>query len=374
MQYKKGRKSPWMVQYRDNSGKVQTKSFVRKQDAEAFEQAEKRKKQLLSVGLQAPEEGLLLLDYAKIFLTRRFKKLARGTFNQDESRLKNYWLEKFGMRPLATITTPEIKQHLDFIEFELEHKPADRNRHRALLHRLFKEAVLDQKILFNPVAAIPLEDEKTPKGTRFKSDADLDKYLAGLRAEGSSYWMLGMIMVWTGARISEAIALQHHDVDFDNGVVYLRRIFERASQSLQNRTKGDGEGEQHLVPLFPQLKDAILTHKRTSLYTRPTDFIATRQDGKHIAYETFMDVQNRIFVAAKIDRVTPHGVRRTFATNAKKAGYTRAEIREMLGQSSEQVTARYDLEDIEHLVEKGKRLGFGGSGVSEMKRRKRKVG
>jgi hypothetical protein len=38
----------------------------------------------------------------------------------------------------------------------------------------------------------------------------------------------------------------------------------------------------------------------------------------------------------------------------------------MLGHSSEAMTNKYDIEDIEHLVEKGKRLGFGASSVRQV--------
>lgn len=351
-----------------------TRSFLRKEDAEAFEMAEKRKKQLQKAGLDAPQDKTLFLDFSKAFISRRYKALARSSVDHDEGRLRNYWLEKFGLRPLSTITSAEIKQQLDHIQFELGHSPADRNRHRALLHTLYQEAFMEDRVLFNPVARIPLiEEKRTKRKTVLKEASQIEAYLDALRAEGPHYGMIGEIMAWTGARVCAAIALQWHDVHFSDGIVLIRRIEERAGGSkIVERTKGrgqvDDERDAEVIPLFPRLREALLAHRQRTHFTKPHDFIACRGDGSYIPYDTFKDVHKRAIASADLPAgVTPHTLRASFATLAKKAGYTRAEIREMLGHSSEAVTARYDLRDIAHLVEKGKQIGFGSAGKRKLK-------
>jgi hypothetical protein len=127
VQFRKDRKNaPWMVQVRDSGGKLITRSFTRKADAEDFAQAERRKRQLMRAGLEAPRDETLLIDYSKTFLSKRYKSMPSSTADQDEGRLRNYWLEKFGLRALSTITSAEIKAQLDHIQFQLKHSPADR--------------------------------------------------------------------------------------------------------------------------------------------------------------------------------------------------------------------------------------------------------
>jgi len=364
VQYRKGRPSPWQVQVRDVRGKVITHSFTRKEDAESFEQGEKRKRQLMHAGLGAPRGETLFLDYAKAWLTKRSKG-KQSSFRQDEGRLRNYWLELFGKLPMTLITTAAVKERLDEIHFKLDHTAADRNRHRALLHKLFKDAFLDEKVDLNPVSRIPLLDEnrkRRPSGTIFELK-DQARYIDAVYKEGAQYGILADIMLWTGARIMAAAAVQWQDIDFDAGTVHLRRIFERASGSLQERTKGSGEGGEEAVPLFPILRDRILAWRSESPFVRPSDIVACQKDGKLIAYETFMGVHARALEATKLPRFTPHALKKAFGTNAKRAGFTRSEIREMFGHSSDQVTDRYDLKDISHLVERGKKLEFGGTGV-----------
>lgn len=372
VQYRRGRKSPWVVQVHSFKGDLITRSFSRKDDAETFERQESRKRQLAKAGLAAPAEEILFIDGVKSWLTKRFTGKA-SSYKQDESRLRNYWIEPFGAYPLSSITSAMIKERLDYIQFELEHAPADRNRHRALLHTFFQDLYLDDKIVHNPVSKVPLVSEKKKVRSfgSIQDPKDQESYIKALYREGPQYGMLGDLMLWTGARIMAATCIQYRDIDFEMGIVRIRRLFERASQSVQERTKGSDEQGEEVVPLFPVLKDRILSMRRVSQYTRPSDYIACQENGSPIPYETFMGVHDRALLTTGLPRFTPHALKKAFATNLKRAGYTRTEIQEMFGHSSDAVTARYDLKDIEHLVEKGKRLKFGSS-VSQVSAKSRK--
>lgn len=361
VQYRKNRPSPWMVQIRNSQGELITRSFTRKGDAEDFERLEKRKRQLVKAGMESPKDEILFLDYVKRWLMKRSGG-KQSSFRQDESRLKNYWVEAFGLYPVQAMTTALIKERLDHIQFDLKHSPADRNRHRALLHKLFQDAYLEDKVVHNPMSKIPLIDEsKKTRSSGIIQPENQQTYIAALYREGPQYGILGDLMLWTGARIMSAAAIQFQDINFDEDVVRIRRLFERASQSIQERTKGKGDMGEEIVPLFQRLKDQVLWIRKHSYFIRPTDFIACQEDGGPIPYETFMGVHERVLKATKLPRFTPHALRKAFATNAKRAGYTRSEIREMLGHSSDAVTGRYDIKDIGHLIEKGKKLKFGSS-------------
>lgn len=363
MLYRKGRKSPWQVQVRDVQGKIVTRSFEKREDAEAFEAQQRRNRQLQRAGMEAPKEEILLIDFAKTHLKRKAAENTESSIRQDAGRLKNYWLEKFGLRLLTSITSAEIREHLDYIQLELNHSAADRNRHRALMHTLFEDALAHDKVMLNPVSRIPLIDESRRRRKSGKLEpVDQDAYVRAMYEEAPCYGVLADLMLWTGARIMAAAAIQWRDVDFDLGVVRLGRLIERATRKVQDRTKGGGEGGEEVVPLFPILRERLLSWREQSEYIRQRDFIASTPAGRPVAYESYMDAHDRALKRLNLaERFTPHAIRKAFATNAKRSGYTRAEIREMLGHSSEAVTGRYDLKDIEHLVEKGKRLGFGGS-------------
>lgn len=366
MQYVRGRPSPWKVQFREN-GKLRSACFAKKEDAEAFEHRVHRERQLISHGMEKPVEGVLMIDHSQQWIRQRYsnRKLTKGTVDQDSSRLKNYWLPKFGHRPIAQISSSEVREFLDHIQFELRHQAADRNRHRALMHSLFKWAVEKNRVQFNPVSRIPLLEENPNKNRKniILREEDQDLYLKALFADHPRFGILGTILLWTGCRICSGLAVQWQDIDLKEGSIRIRRLIDRYDRKnpIKERQKGKHEGHETLIPLFPRLRVALSEHKLSSIYKRPTDFVVCWEDGRFVSYEAMREAHRRAVEKVGLKGVTPHGLRRTFATNAKRAGYTRSEIREMLDHSSDAVTARYDIKDADHLIQKGKRIGFGAA-------------
>lgn len=366
--YRKGRPLPWLAQVRDASGGVLTRAFAAKEDALAFEALERRRRQLSRSGLARPQDAILFIDAVQKYLKKRFASgdLTHSSVSQDSGRFKNYWLEKFGKRPVATITTAEILEQLDYIQFELNHSPADRNRHRALLHTFFQDLFVRDLIQGNPVARIPLVSEKRTRSFGELRPEDQPAYIDALCRQGADYGMLAVLACWTGGRVMACAAIQWRDVDFDSGVIHLCRIVERSSGTLQDRTKGGGAGGSEAVPLVPVLREAILSHGRSSAYTRPSDFIVNRPGGGWMSYEAFLDAHDRALKDLGIPRFTPHALRSFFDNAAKRAGFTRSERMEMLGHTSEAMTARYDRKDIQHLVERAAKLGLGSTSVIQV--------
>lgn len=370
--YRKGRPLPWLAQVRDASGNRLTMAFASKEDALAYEAKERRKRQLTRAGLQRPQDAILFIDAVQKYLRKRSASgdVTHSSVSQDSGRFKNYWLEKFGKRPVATISTADLREHLDYIQFELNHSPADRNRHRALLHTFFQDLFVQELIPGNPVARIPLLSEKRRKKFGELKPEDQPAYVKAMYAEGADYGMLASLTCWTGGRVMACAAIQYRDVDFDAGVIHLCRLIERSSQTLQERTKGRGDAGEEAVPLLPVLREEILNHRRSSAYTRPSDFIVNRPGGGWMPYESYLDAHDRAVASLKVPRFTPHAVRSFFATAAKRAGFTRSERMEMLGHTSEAMTARYDRKDIQHLVDRAAKLGFGSTGTTRLRKRR----
>lgn len=368
-QYRKGKKSPWYVQFREKdlvTGKsvLRTHTFTRREDALCFEAKLQREKELTKAGMEKPVEEILLVDFAAKFIEQRYADpdLAKGTVDADNRRLRLYWIQKFGGRPMGTISSAEIQSHLNYIQFDLGHEPSDRNRHRALMHTLFQKAFMENKVLFNPVAKVPLVKENVykNKSNRLETEEEREAYVRAMYKEAERYGIIAEIMLWTGCRVCTAIGLQWRDIDFAEGYVSLARQLDRTTKEIVERQKGGEEGEEIDVPLVQQLRAILSAHKLKSPYCKPKDHIATRPDGRYVPYKSFYDAHVRVVKRLELDQhVTPHGLRRTFATSAKKAGYTRTEIKELLNHSTEQMLIRYDIKEASHLREKAERIGFG---------------
>lgn len=372
VQYKRGRKTPWLAQVRDFQGNLRAKSFSTKTMAEDYERLQGDRRRAIRAGVRAPLEQSLFLDYTAGWLRKRERTNPKSTTEGEDSKLRNVWVPYLGKLPLEYVTTELVIEKLDELQ-----APEDgsrgisggtRNRHRALLHTIFNAAILAGKVTVNPISRVPLVPEKPVRKKTVIRDADrLEVYLAKVYERTAAYGLLVEIMLFTGCRVSEAIGLQYGDLDLAIGTITFRRIEERAGGSkIVERIKGDGDtsGEDGglTIPLFPRLRQKIQAHRIKSGFKRDTDFICARADGSYTRYDAFKVANKGALAAAGLPlNATPHTLRASFATLLKKAGYTRAELREFLGHSSEAVTARYDKKDVQHLIDRGKQLGFGAA-------------
>jgi integrase len=372
-QYIKGRPSPWKVQWREG-GKLRSQSFADKRLAQEFEHAKRIERQATAHGLENPSDETLFFDYAGEWIRRR--KAGENTKSHvahNASRLRNYWLVKFGKRPLKSIRSSEIKEHLDWIQFHVDesikkkaHSAADRNQHRAMLHKLFQDAMLEGKVLYNPVSRVPLVKASKPKwrAKPIQDDEALKVYVGELGKVRADYAVLAEIMLWTGARIGTASALQWRDLESDR--IRIRRLIDKEFREVCERQKGEGEGGETIVPYLGSLRSILEAHRGRSKYTRPTDFIACEEDGGFVRYERYHEAHE---AALKVcgAKFTPHSFRATFARRAQNAGFTKAEVKELGGWVSMAMVDRYVGKDADHLIDKAAKIGFGSVKLASIK-------
>jgi integrase/recombinase XerD len=183
--------------------------------------------------------------------------------------------------------------------------------------RLPKALPVDQVLSLLAAAG----DESTPRGVR---DRALLEVLYG-----------------TGARISEAVALDVDDVDLAEGVVLLR---------------GKG-GKQRLVPLGTygrEAVDAYLVRGRPPLAVNgrggPALFVNHRGGrlSRQTAWATLRAAAAR---AGVVVTVSPHTLRHSFATHLLDGGADVRVVQELLGHASVTTTQIYTMVTVERLRE-----------------------
>ena len=149
------------------------------------------------------------------------------------------------------------------------------------------------------------------------------------------------LLYGTGARISEAVALDVDDVDLEEGVVLLR---------------GKG-GKQRLVPLGSyarQAAEAYLVRGRPALAQAgrggPALFLNHRGGrlSRQSAWATLRAAATRAGVTVT---VSPHTLRHSFATHLLDGGADVRVVQELLGHASVTTTQIYTMVTVERLRE-----------------------
>jgi len=137
----------------------------------------------------------------------------------------------------------------------------------------------------------------------------------------------------TGIRLSELVGLNREDIDFDSGLVRIRgkgkkeRIIPIGSQAIRALKKYLEEGH-HKAPA----PDDPISEGRALFFNR---------SGGRLTARSVARIVKRYTTREGIPRVSPHGLRHSFATHLLEGGVDLRSIQELLGHSSISTTQRY---------------------------------
>lgn len=316
---------------------------------------------MLNVGGELDFSPESFRAFATAWLSKRKLRYPRSTWSGEEGKLEHVWLPLLGDRLMHEIRRREILPTLDKLVAN-GLSPATHNRHRALLHRLWTEAITSdpQRAFLNPIAGIAPLREAPKRRARWLREHDAERYVEAMYEQGRHFGLVASLLVWSGCRICEALAVTWGDVDFRFATITIRRIREVVSGEFFERTKGQRAGGSYSVIMPPRLQSS-LERAIEALGTPDSNaFVcASNEGGKPPTYWQVYRAHGIAIKRARVSSVTPHGIRHFFATNLQQAGLHRDEIRVCLGHSSAQVTDRYIHGDVGHLVAKALRGGFG---------------
>ncbi len=186
---------------------------------------------------------------------------------------------------------------------------------------------------------IPANHQRLPKALgvseveQLLEAADLNTTL-GLRARA-----LAELLYSTGARISEALALDIDDLAFDERLV---------------RVRGKGNKER-LVPIGSLARTAIdvyLTRSRPSLVSRGsgTPALFVNERGSRLSRQSAgADIDELAKRAGLSKQISPHVLRHSFATHLLSGGADIRVVQELLGHASVSTTQIYTKVSVDQL-------------------------
>lgn len=268
------------------------------------------------------------------------KPIGKIAIDLNSEGLKDFW-KKLKMEPdLGAITPENLKRAITSIPVDYE----ERVCHYATKILMYKGVLSFLKILvrenlMSEGATIEFKKAKPrrvfpPRKTVLDEDS-LTAFLAGNqklcgRTEFDVIFGNALIgvMAYAGLRRKDVIQLSMKDVDLKNGLLYVV----------------DGKGHKNrVVGICPEL-DVILRSWLKSRPESPSSRFFVKKDGGDITKHV---IQNRIYRLAQstgID-ISPHGLRRTFATLNSNKGIPLDMLRLTLGHNKLETTQGYLMTD-----------------------------
>lgn len=192
----------------------------------------------------------------------------------------------------------------------------------SIVKQMFSFAVRRGDITASPATEV-YKAKHLPKGTRRALTEDEEQLVEEYRGED---YLMGLMLLYTGFRRGELLALEWQDIDRQAGVIRLTRKLNygggvtRLEHYLKN---GDTE---RVIPLLAPLAAVLPRNRIGRIFTAP--------DGNYLTQTQFQRRWKQYREAVGLpEDVTPHCFRHSLATICFEAGVSARDLAAFLGDT-----------------------------------------
>lgn len=259
--------------------------------------------------------------YTDFILSRQAMQCTKATLQYYRFTAGKFleWLEGQGVAKPQEVTARYVRQYLT----ELANRDkADTTIHgharaiRTLLRFWYAERYLSEPVKF----AMPKVAKKRLPVLTAEQVGIVIRACKNIRDKA-----LIMLMVDTGLRRAEIIALNWGDVDIMTGLARVKR--------------GKG-GKARSVVIGATPRRALLHYRRTLKDTSDKASLIQKQNGERFVADGFMQIFNRLKKRTGI-QITPHALRRTFVILSLRAEMDVLHLQALLGHASLDMVQHY---------------------------------
>ena len=342
----------WVAELRwvDKAGKMQRKTFTSKKSKTAAKnKLEDFKRQLL---LQdGVVDDVTFEEYAEEWLKQEKKKLKPTSYLRKKQVYENQVLPYLGGYLMDEITTKDVQGMVDTLE-ESGLSYSSVKKAKEIVSACFRYYRTTTHKSINPTEGVELDKRKK------KKQSDIDYFTAEERkaivdaalakwSNGIPIYRFGhayLILMLTGMRLGELLALSWSDVDFgrkqvtiSKNLVVVENEGEKKKTSyrleIQDSVKHDEVGR--VVPLSSKALDAF---REIQKITGKNKQVISSKNNQPYTPRNFERAFAQILTRAGIDHGTVHSLRHTFASMLFEKKYPVKTVSELLGHKDTKVT------------------------------------
>lgn len=282
--------------------------------------------------------------YLETWLAGARATIRPRTFQGYESIIRVQLAPRIGHIPLTRLRAQDVQRmESDMLSEGLSSKTV-RNAH-GVLHRALERAVKWHQLPANPLDGVDLP-RREPREMRALTAEQAQAVLEAARDDDlCALWIL---MLTSGCRQGELLALQWRDVDLVGGrlavVASSVRLTPRARALLGIEATEPLRGEpktarsRRVVELADLAVEALRRHRQAGKVVTLDGHVFTRPDGRVLAVPHVWSRWRRLLERAGVPLVRPHDARHTVATLLLSSGVHPKVVSDMLGHSSVALT------------------------------------
>lgn len=264
-----------------------------------------------------------------------------GTYKPDEAyRKRMHWkahlAPAFGELPLAGVTAPVVSRWIgDMADPEEPLSPSSIRNRVAVLSALLTWCVNMGWVPTNACATVKLPRvRRTEDHVHVLTPDEAGRAVGHFRAKGEPLDTMVPVLLLTGLRRGELVALHIEDADFERHLLHVRR-------AISGSTLGAPKGGGPRVLALSDLAEGYLAQQLARVGRRAGPFWPSPLSGR--IYRGVDDVGSSIAEGLRALGIsaTAHDFRHTCATIMAAAGTRPDVIQRALGHESIQTTMRY---------------------------------
>lgn len=289
-----------------------------------------------------PEENVenkiyTLYDFANIYFDLQKTKIREHTLKKNIMHYNNHIEPYFGKREMQNITPLDIERWQNQLLQKYKHQTVQ--KFRSILFSIYDKAVHNDIVLKNPLEKVLapkiLESTKADDVKPF-TEKEMSQILE--TAEG---YMKNFIelMLSTGIRPGEIIALKWSDIDFIKQTINIERTRIRAKKG---EVFSDGLPKTYSsIRVVDMLNKAFEALKRQFEITKNSEYIFLNQSRLPFYNHDVIAVNfNKILKKANVQARPLYNLRHTFASQLISKGVDIVWVSKMLGHKDVSITLK----------------------------------
>lgn len=243
----------------------------------------------------------------------------------NEADLLKYlsWMQRRALERSADTSRPLHKQHL---------QRASVQQARSALNTFFAYLLREGELAVSPALALPLPRQQR-KLPRFLHEAEMEALLQAVDTEtlsGKRDRAILELIYGCGLREAEAAALNVGDLRFDSGYLDVE------GKGAKRRREPLGSYAKTAVRAYLQAREAAGQNAGLE------DALFLNNRGQRLGVRSYQNILDKYLAAAGLSgRISPHGLRHSYATHMLDNGADLRAIQQLLGHENIRTTQVY---------------------------------
>jgi integrase len=234
-----------------------------------------------------------------------------------------------GAKRLTDVRRADVQRLVDELRAETDLSPSTIHNKLDPLRVVFRRAIRDEVIHADPMMHLELPRVRGRR-ERVASPGDAERLLDALSDAERPLWATAF---YAGLRVGELRALRWQHVDFDRGVIGVRRAWDDVEGQIEVKS----DAGRRDIPIAGRLRAELVRHKLVT-GRGPDDLVFGRTPVDAFVRSTVRSRANAAWKAAGLSALTPHEARHTCASYLIAAGLNAKQIQTYIGHSDVRTT------------------------------------